>query len=488
MVGLMMMTIASLMMIPLIGAVMMYVGRKNPNRRDSLGFITALLLVVIVARVLFSQVDGASDPIHIWSFFPGVSLSFFMDPLSVLFAFVASFLWVFTSMYAVGYMRGAGEGQQTRFFICFALSISATMGVAFSANLFTLYLFYELLSISTYALVGHHQNHDAKIGARKYVIFLFGGSIGLVLPAMILIYHMAGTLDFSYMGILTASADPTVLVAIMLMTLYGFGKAGLMPFHAWLPGAMVAPTPVSALLHAVAVVKVGVFSIVRVITGIYGYELIQIANLSYLICYVAAFTVITASVIALYQDSLKRRLAFSTVGQLAYIIMGVGLATPLGFTGGVLHIVMHAFGKITLFFCAGAIYVATKKKNVSQLDGIGRSMPWTMGAFFVGALCVIGLPPTGGFVSKWMMLMGAMDAEMIMIMVVYLVSSCLNASYFLPIIYRAFFRVPTDSAQSGIKEAPLFCVIPPVVTAAMSVALFFMYPIFSSMIGSVFYE
>lgn len=483
-----MMTIASLMMIPLIGAVMMYIGRKNPNRRDSLGFITALLLVVIVARVLFSQGDGPSDPIHIWSFFPGVSLSFFLDPLSVLFAFVASFLWVFTSIYAVGYMRGAGEGKQTRFFICFALSISATMGVAFSANLFTLYLFYELLSISTYALVGHHQNHDAKMGARKYVIFLFGGSIGLVLPAMILIYHMAGTLDFSYMGILTVSADPTVLVAIMLMTLYGFGKAGLMPFHAWLPGAMVAPTPVSALLHAVAVVKVGVFSIVRVITGIYGYELIQIATLSYLICYVAAFTVIMASVIALYQDSLKRRLAFSTVGQLAYIIMGVGLATPLGFTGGVLHIVMHAFGKITLFFCAGAIYVATKKKNVSQLDGIGRSMPWTMGAFFVGALCVIGLPPTGGFVSKWMMLMGAMDAEMIVIMVVYLVSSCLNASYFLPIIYRAFFRAPTDSAPSGIKEAPLFCVVPPVVTAAMSVALFFMYPIFSSMIGSVFYE
>ena len=295
-------------------------------------------------------------------FFPGVSFSFFYDHLSIIFAFVASFLWIITTLYSIGYMRGAKEQNQTRFFICFAIAISSTMGVAFSANLLTLYIFYELLSISTYALVGHHQGEEAKEGARKYLIFLFGGSIGLALPAMILIYQISGTLDFSYAGVLPHELNPKLFVALILMFLYGFGKAGLMPLHAWLPGAMVAPTPVSSLLHAVAVVKVGVFSIIRVITGIFGYEVIRLIELNELICYISAFTVITASIIALYQDSLKRRLAFSTIGQLAYIIMGVGLASKLGFIGGVLHIVMHAFGKITLFFCAGAIYVATKKE------------------------------------------------------------------------------------------------------------------------------
>ena len=275
------------------------------------------------------------------------------------------------------------------FLFVFAVAISATMGVAFSANLLTLYIFYELLSVSTYSLVGHHQNDEAKAGARKYLIYLFGGSIGLVLPAMIIIYQITGTLDFNYSGIIPDYFNSKMLLALLLMFLYGFGKAGLMPLHAWLPGAMVAPTPVSSLLHAVAVVKVGVFSIIRVVTGIYGYHLLSVTSLNMLICYIAAFTVIVASLIALYQDSLKRRLAFSTIGQLAYIIMGVGLASSLGFTGGVLHIVMHAFGKITLFFCAGAIYVATKKKYVSQLDGIGKQMPFTMTAFLLEHLVLL---------------------------------------------------------------------------------------------------
>ena len=257
-----------------------------------------------------------------------------------------------------------------------------------------------------------------------------------------------------------------------------------MPLHAWLPGAMVAPTPVSSLLHAVAVVKVGVFSIIRVITGIYGYHLIRLNDFNIVICYIAAFTVITASLIALYQDSLKRRLAFSTIGQLAYIIMGVGLASQLGFIGGTLHIVMHAFGKITLFFCAGAIYVASKKKNISQLDGIGKQMPFTMCAFFIGALSVTGLPPTGGFISKWMMLIGALDADLIIIMIVYLISSFLNACYFFPIVYRAFFK--SYDGDTSVKEAPLFCVIPPVVTALSSILLFFFYTPFANLISGAF--
>ncbi len=477
--------IFSLILIPIIGSLFIYLRRNNQNQREGASFITAFLLFGVVLN-LFNSSNINGEVFNVLQIFPGVSLSFFYDQISIVFAFVASSLWIVTTLYSIGYMRGLNEGNQTRFFICFAIAISATMGVAFSANLFTLYIFYELLSISTYALVGHHQNNEAKIGARKYLIYLFGGSIGLALPAMIIIYQITGTLDFNYAGIVSKSFDVNILIPLLLMFLYGFGKAGLMPLHAWLPGAMVAPTPVSSLLHAVAVVKVGVFSIVRVITGIFGYDLLNFTSLNELICYIAAFTVIMASLIALYQDSLKRRLAFSTIGQLAYIIMGVGLASSLGFTGGVLHIVMHAFGKITLFFCAGAIYVATKKKYVSQLDGIGKRMPFTMTAFFIGAMSVTGLPPTGGFVSKWMMLIGALDANMIIIMIVYLISSFLNACYFFPIIYRAFFKNPGPEDQTReIKEAPLFCVIPPVITAICSILLFFNYNIFTVIIKGV---
>lgn len=474
-----------LIIIPIIGAIFIFFARKNENQREAVSFIAAFFLFGIVLN-LFNSSTINGEIIHLIQLFPGVSIAFFYDHLSVLFAFVASSLWIVTTLYSIGYMRGLSEQNQTRFFICFAIAISATMGVAFSANLLTLYIFYELLSISTYALVGHHQTDEAKAGARKYLIYLFGGSIGLVLPAMIIIYQITGTLDFNYDGIIPDYFNPKILFALLLMFLYGFGKAGLMPLHAWLPGAMVAPTPVSSLLHAVAVVKVGVFSIVRVITGIFGYYLLNLTSLNALICYIAAFTVIVASLIALYQDSLKRRLAFSTIGQLAYIIMGVGLGSSLGFTGGILHIVMHAFGKITLFFCAGAIYVATKKKYISQLDGIGKKMPITMTAFFIGALSVTGLPPTGGFISKWMMLLGALDANMIIIMIVYLVSSFLNACYFFPIIYRAFFKdACPDDSEDGVKEAPLFCVIPPVLTGIASILLFFNYDIFTEIIKGV---
>ena len=470
-------------LIPIIGACLIPVFRKNINTRETVSFLTAISLFLVVIN-LFINENGSREVINLISILPGVSLAFFYDQLSILFAFVASSLWIITTMYSIGYMRGANEKNQTRFFICFAVAIFATMGVAFSANLFTLYVFYELLSISTYALVGHHQGEEAKQGARKYLIYLFGGSIGLALPAMILIYQISGTLDFNYAGIIPDYTNPKLLLALLLMFLYGFGKAGLMPLHAWLPGAMVAPTPVSSLLHAVAVVKVGVFSIIRVITGIYGYHLIRLNEFNLIICYVAAFTVITASLIALYQDSLKRRLAFSTIGQLAYIIMGVGLASKLGFIGGVLHIVMHAFGKITLFFCAGAIYVATKKKNISQLDGIGKQMPFTMTAFFIGALSVTGLPPTGGFISKWMMLIGALDSDLILIMVVYLISSFLNACYFFPIVYRAFFK--KGDSDTSVKEAPLFCVIPPTLTAVSSILLFLFYTPFTKLIIGAF--
>jgi multicomponent Na+:H+ antiporter subunit D len=266
------------------------------------------------------------------------------------------------------------------------------------------------------------------------------------------------------------------MAVLLVMMLFGFAKGGIMPFHSWLPAAMVAPTPVSALLHAVAVVKVGVFSIVRVLTGVFGTDLLSSLHLGTVICYIAAFTIIVGSLIALAQDELKRRLAFSTVSQLSYIVLGIGLLSPKGMAGGMTHIGMHAFGKITLFFCAGAIFVATGKKNISEMVGIGKRMPITMIAFFIGASSVIGIPIAGGFISKWWLLLGTIEADQWVMLVVFLLSSLLNGAYFLPIVYRAFFCTPEESMfENKVKEAPIWCVAPLVLTALVSIVLLF-YP------------
>ena len=348
--------------------------------------------------------------------------------------------------------------------------------MAFSANLLTLYLFYETLSLATYPLVTHHQDAEARTGGRKYLTYILGSSIGLALPAMIICFALTGTLDFGPGGILDSSTGKGLTALLLILFVFGFAKAGVMPFHAWLPAAMIAPTPVSALLHAVAVVKVGAFSILRAVTGILGVDHLASLDLGLVLAWIASFTIIVSSLIALSQDGLKRRLAFSTIGQLSYIILGAALLNPSGLTGGFLHIAMHAFGKITLFMCAGAIFVATGKTHISQMDGLGRRMPWTMLAFLAGSLSVIGLPPMGGFISKWNLLLGTLEPGREPFLAVLLVSSFLNAAYFLPIVFRAFFYTPKDKPCRGPRnEGPLWAWLPPVLTALISVALFF-YP------------
>jgi multicomponent Na+:H+ antiporter subunit D len=293
---------------------------------------------------------------------------------------------------------------------------------------------------------------------------------------MLICYNMTGTLEFSTQGIFSGTEHKATITVLLLMLVLGFAKVAIMPLHSWLPAAMVAPTPVSALLHAVAVVKVGAFSVLRVVTGVFGVSLLTNLHLGTVVCYLAAFTVLVASLIALTQDELKRRLAFSTIGQLSYIVLGIALLSPKGMIGGMTHIAMHAFGKITLFFCAGAIAVATGKKYISQMVGIGKRMPVTMIAFFVGSLSVIGLPPTGGFFSKWYLVLGTLQADQMPMLLVLLGSSLLNAAYFLPIVYKAFFCTQEESMfENTIGEAPPWCVVPLVVTALCSVALFF-YP------------
>ncbi|MBT4199121.1 MAG: monovalent cation/H+ antiporter subunit D family protein [Desulfobacula sp.] len=450
----------------------------KPNVRESWIFVAGAVKLVLVLSMLPVILEGKQIALTLFEIAPGAAIAFRVDGLGMLFAIVAASLYIVTSIYSIGYMRGLNEHGQTRFVSFFALAISATIGAAFSANLLTLYLFYEILSLATYPLVTHHQDATSRISGRRYLTFILGTSIALVLPAMIYCYHVTGTLEFSTAGIFTGQLSKPAALVLLLMFVFGFAKAGIMPFHTWLPAAMVAPTPVSALLHAVAVVKVGVFSIVRVITGIFGVDLLADFNLGVVVMSIASVTILVSSCIALSQDELKRRLAYSTISQLSYIIFGVALLSPQGLTGGVIHIAMHAFGKITLFFCAGAIFVATGKKYISQMQGLGKKMPFTFAAFFVGALGVIGLPPTGGFYSKWNLILGTLEAQQTIFMLVLLVSSFLNAFYFLPIVFKAFFGKSEEEDNKTpvkIQEANLCLVIPLIITAIISVVLFF-YP------------
>ena len=456
----------------------------KPNVRESWIFVAGTIKLVLILSMLPVILEGKQIVLTLFEIAPGAAIAFRVDGLGMLFAIVAASLYIVTSVYSIGYMRGLNEHGQTRFVSFFALAISATIGAAFSANLLTLYLFYEILSLATYPLVAHHQDEKSKISGRRYLTFILGTSIALVLPAMIYCYHVTGTLEFSTAGIFAGQLSKSHALVLLLMFVFGFAKAGIMPFHTWLPAAMVAPTPVSALLHAVAVVKVGVFSIVRVITGIFGVDLLADFNLGVVVMGIASVTILTASCIALSQDELKRRLAYSTISQLSYIVFGVALLSPQGLLGGVIHIAMHAFGKITLFFCAGAIFVATGKKYISQMSGLGRKMPFTFAAFFIGAMGVIGLPPTGGFYSKWNLILGTLEAEQTIFMLVLLVSSFLNAFYFLPIVYKGFFGKSDEEDDTPVKiqEANLCLVIPLVITAIISIILFFYPTIFVNLI------
>jgi multicomponent Na+:H+ antiporter subunit D len=382
-----------------------------------------------------------------------------------------------TVFYSAGYMRGLQEHCQTRFNACFALALFGAIGCAFADNLLTLYLFYEIVSITTYPLVAHHQDEEGYEGGRKYLVYLTGTAKALLLPAMVVVYVLCGTLDFAASagpGILPADASRALLTALYVAFLLGFAKNGVMPLHHWLPGAMVAPTPVSALLHAVAVVKVGVFSTVRVMLHVFGVERIADLGLSLPTAWFVSLTILLASVIALTQDNLKLRLAYSTVSQLSYIILGVALLTPSGIEGGLFHIAAHAFGKITLFFCAGAIYVASHCKNISEMHGLGRAMPWTFGAFALASLSMIGAPPVGGFISKWSLLLGAWEAGSPALMAVLLASTLLNAAYFAPVVYLGFFGDPPDQGPRQVAgEASPAMVVPLVLTSVISVVLGF---------------
>jgi multicomponent Na+:H+ antiporter subunit D len=461
--------------VPFLGALAIPLFRHRPNLRETVTLVTAALLCVTVFALLPSVLDGGRPEAHVFDIIPGLALAFEVEPLGMLFALVASALWIVNSIYSIGYMRANDEPRQTGFYVCFAVALGSTIGVAFAANLFTLFLFYEALTLSTYPLVAHRQDMEAVRAGRLYLLLLLGTSLVLFLPAIIATWTIAGTLDFTPGGILGDKAGAPIISALLALYVFGIGKAAVMPLHFWLPAAMVAPTPVSALLHAVAVVKAGVFAVTKVAIYVFGIETLTRGGANEWLIYVASSSLLLAAFIALSLNDLKARLAYSTVSQLAYVVVGAALANASSIIGSGLQIATHAAGKITLFFCAGAIYVAHHKTQVSELTGIGRRMPVTMLAFLVGSLSIIGLPPFAGTWSKWTLSLGALEAGHAIVAAVLMLSSLLSVAYLLPIVARAFFP-PALAAQSDkteIAEAPIPCLIALSSTALLCLILFF---------------
>ena len=476
-------------LVPFAGALIIPLCHKLPNLRETVTLVTAVALCIAVVGLLAPVLHGGRPEVQIIQVVPGLELAFKVEPLGMLFALVASSLWIVNSIYSIGYMRAGNEPRQTSYYVCFAIALGSTIGVAFAKNLFTLFLFYEALTLSTYPLVTHKHNAEAIRAGRIYLLLLLGTSLILFLPAIIVTWVLAGTLDFTPGGILAGKADTIVIAVLLALFVFGIGKAAVMPVHFWLPAAMVAPTPVSALLHAVAVVKAGVFGIVKVCVMIFGVETLSAMGQSGWLTAVAGATVVIASLVALKQDNLKRRLAYSTVSQLSYIVLGVAILAPISIVGAAMHLAAHALSKITLFFAAGSIYTAAHLTEISQLDGIGRRMPWTMGAFAVGALGMIGLPPTAGFLGKWFILSGAMQTANWVAVAVIVVSTLLNAGYFLPIVYRAFFCEPAGGpAAEGFAEAPWPIVFGLTATAIGTLAMFFYPEVFYALATSIMKE
>jgi multicomponent Na+:H+ antiporter subunit D len=371
------------LLVPAIAVLGIAAADRSPNFREGITITASLVVIFLVSSLYFRVSQGETIAWASPDLLPGLSVAFLIEPLGMLFALVAGYLWLVTTIYAIGYMRDHQEENQTRFYACFAIAISSTMGIAFSANLFTLFSFYEILTLSTYPLVTHAGTSKAKHGGRVYLGVLLTTSILFLLLAIIGTWHTAGTLDFTRGGIFPPHTSTLAMATLLVLFIFGIGKAAIMPFHRWLPAAMVAPTPVSALLHAVAVVKAGVFTVLKVSVYIFGIDTLRVLPTTNVMLYLAGATVLLASLVAMRQDNLKARLAYSTVSQLGYITIGALLATSAGILGGAMHIAMHAFGKITLFFCAGAIMLAAHKTEISEMKGLGKQMPITMIAFFI---------------------------------------------------------------------------------------------------------
>jgi len=481
---------------PFVTALLILFSGKRPNIRESWTLLGSAGLCTIVLSMTPFVLDHGPIQISMFDLLPGISFSLKADALGLVFATTSSCLWILVSIFSIGYMRTLKEHAQTRYYFSFALALLGAIGIALAANLVTMFIFYEILTISTYPLVAHEESTEAIAAGHKYLAYLLTGGV-FFLIGILMIYSLVGTTDFSYQGILQPALNPEsklTLQIIFFCFLLGFAKAAWMPVHSWLPSAMVAPTPVSALLHAVAVVKAGVFGIIRIACHIFGIELMHALGLGLVLAVIAAVTIIAANIYAIGQNNLKRMLAYSTINQLSFILLGVALLSPMAIKGAILHIPFHGFMKITLFLCAGAIAAITGKKTISEMAGLGRVMPITLGAFIIGAFGMCGAPPLAGFISKWHIALGAVESGTLFFLMVIFAGSLLDVVYFFPVIRTAFFgKMPaaqtlrydmedkvelyTDKKRSieNGHSLYLFMIVPLAVTAFFSI-LFCLFP------------
>ncbi len=455
------------------GLIIFFLAEERTRLRIALNMGGALIKLALVGVMLWGVYQGESYEVRL-PLLPGLELALQADALALLFIVLSSLLWLLTTVYAIGYLEDSPN--RSRFFGFFSLCVTATVGVALSDNLITFLLFYELLTLSTYPLIVHRGTEVARKAAKVYLVYtLVGGA--LLLLATVWLYTLAGTLAFIDQGFLAGLDERHhhALTIIFVLLMVGFGvKAAIIPLHGWLPMAMVAPAPVSALLHAVAVVKAGAFGIVRVVHDVFGVAFASSLGLLMPLAVLASATIIYGSVRALYQDDLKRRLAYSTVSQVSYIVLGIAIAGPIATIGGIVHLVHQGLMKITLFFCAGNLAETLGIHNVSEMNGVGRRMPWTMAAFTLGAFGMIGIPPLAGFISKWYLGMGALEVGQNWVIWVLIGSSLLNAAYFLPILHAAWFKDPPPSWPQercfGRKETAWALLLPPLITAVLALA------------------
>lgn len=458
------------------GLILVIGDRIKANAREAITMTASVIKAVCVFSLVPDVLAGENPSVTLFNIADGISLSFKADSVGMVFACVASGLWILTTVYSIGYMRGHEEKNQTGYFSAFAMCLSGAIGICFASNLFTFFIFYEILTVATYPLVVHYRDEKGKNAGRKYLIYtLTSGQI--FFAGMVFVYVSCGTLDFQPGGFIGDSlSGGTALFAFLLLIVGGAVKAGVMPLHGWLPSAMVAPTPVSALLHAVAVVKAGAFCVIRIVGYTFGPKLCAECGATNILAWFAVATILLSSLIAIQKDNLKARLAFSTVGQLSYIVLGVCILTPVSMAGAIYHIVAHAFMKITLFMCAGAIFVTTHKSEISDMRGLGRRMPLTMTAFVVASLGIAGLPFMVGFVSKMGILQGAAQIGQPIFIATLVASALLSLTYLIPVGYIAFTERNVNEAflpyHGGLEgEACKAMLVPLVITAGISVLL-----------------
>jgi multicomponent Na+:H+ antiporter subunit D len=456
-------------LVSLAAAALIAASGRWPNLREAWTLLAAAIKIVLVASLLPDVLDGRTIETAPLEMVPGLALHLRADPLGLLFALVASSLWLLTSIYSIGYMRGGHYTHQTSYFASFAVCVSATIGIAFAANLVTFFIFYEILTIATYPLVIHNRTPEAIRSGRMYLAYtLIAGQALLV--AAVWAQSLAPGASFQPGGFLPAGTPMAGL--LLLLFIVGIGvKAGIMPLHGWLPAAMVAPTPVSALLHAVAVVKAGAFGCLRVVGFVFGVDLLRDIGADVILAMAAAATILVASLRALGEGHLKRRLAYSTIGQLSYIVLGAALGSTAALAGAMFHIAAHGAMKITMFFCAGAIYIRTHLEQIRDLDGIGRRMPITMAAFTLCSFGLAGLPLLAGFISKWNLGVGAVQAGHPVYVGVLITSGVLNFAYFFPIVYAAFFREPAAGGHGPAGDNGPAMTAPLAITAGIALVL-----------------